>query len=165
MDPLRPSSQFELCTFLPSPDLQPFVRHYYLFEASNPGISQISAAWTRQLLVLQYGNRLKTSLGCEIRPVRDAAVNGLVTLPYVFQPEDERFRFFVVEFSDIGLYCLLKENSTAFVDTSTDVLDVVPGRKRQAISDALYDPDSARSAGNSHDSHGRWLDTRSGCGA
>jgi AraC-like DNA-binding protein len=133
--------QLNITTFLPAPDLQPFVRHYYLFEAANPGISQITAAWTRQLLVLQYGNRLKTSLGGEIRPVRDAAVNGSVTVPYVFQPEEERFRFFVVEFSDIGLYCLLKCNGTEFVDTSTDIMDVIPGRKRQAIADALYEVD------------------------
>jgi AraC-like DNA-binding protein len=131
----------ELRTFLPSADLRPFVRHYYLFRAANPGISQITAAWTRQLLVLQYGNRLKTSLGGAIRPVQDAAVNGAVTLPYVFQPEEEQFRFFVVEFSDIGLSCLFRENSTAFVDRTTDIMDIVPGRKQQAIADALYEVD------------------------
>jgi AraC-like DNA-binding protein len=129
----------DVSTFLPSPELRPFVRHYYLFAATNPGISQITAAWTRQLLVLQYGNRLKSSLGGEIRPVQDAAVSGSVTLPYVFQPEDPRFQFFVIEFSDIGLYCLFRENSTHFVDTTMDVMDVVPARKRQAISDALYE--------------------------
>ena len=141
MEQHETNERLTLHTFLPAADLVPFVRHYYLFESMNPGISQITAAWTRQLLVLQYGNRLKSSLGGDIRPVRDAAVNGAVTLPYVFQPEEARFRFFVVEFTDIGLYCLLRENGTAFVDTSTDVMDVVPGRKRRAIADALYEID------------------------
>jgi AraC-like DNA-binding protein len=130
--------------FSPSPDLAAFVRHYYLVDSPNPGISQITAAWTKQLLVLQYGHRLRSSLGGAVRPVRDAAVNGAVTMPYFFQPEEARFRFFAIEFTDIGIYSLFRENSTAFVDTTVDAMGVIPRRKRQAICDALYETEDVR---------------------
>lgn len=127
--------------FSPSLDLEPYVRRYYLFESPDPGITQIGAAWTKQQLVFQYGNRLRSSLGGKVQQVPNAAVNGAITRPYFFQPDEGLFRFFVVEFTDGGIYALLHENGATFVDTTVDALSVVPGRVRRSLGDALYEID------------------------
>jgi AraC-like DNA-binding protein len=59
----------------------------------------------------------------------------------VFQPEDDRFVFFVVEFTDIGLSSLFGGDAGAFVDRSTDVMELVPADRRGMIIDALYEVD------------------------
>jgi AraC-like DNA-binding protein len=131
-----------ICVYPPAPDLRPFVQHYYLLEAAPAGLAQAVAAWTKQALILQYGNRIRWNIGGGMEPVRDAALNGSVTKPYFFQTRDRRMRFFVVEFTDIGLHTLFRESAATFVDASFDALLAVPGRTRQLLCDALFELES-----------------------
>ncbi len=125
--------------YSPAPDLRPFVRHYYLLEAAPAGVAQAVAAWTKQALILQYGNRIRWNVGGNMNAVHDAALNGSVTQPYFFQTRDKTLRFFVVEFTDIGLHTLFRENATSFVDATFDAFLMLPARKRQALCDALFE--------------------------
>ena len=118
------------------------MRHYYLLEAAPSGVAQAVAAWTKQALILQYGNRIRWNVGGGMKAVPDAALNGPVTQPYFFQTRDTILRFFVVEFTDIGLHTLFRENVGTFVDATFDALLTVPGRKRQLLCDALFELDS-----------------------
>jgi AraC-like DNA-binding protein len=115
------------------------VRHYYLLEAAPAGVAQAIAAWTKQALILQYGNRIRWNVGGVTRAVPDAALNGPVTQPYFFQTRDSMLRFFVVEFTDIGLHALFGERAETFVDTTVDALLTISGHRRQLLCDALFE--------------------------
>lgn len=131
----------ELRTFQPHDALAPYVRGYYSVDAPTPRASQIIAASTRQTLTFHYGPPVKTSLGGVVRPMYELSIGGAVTVPYQFRPQADRFQFFIVEFSDVGIRCLLGRTAAALVDGAADAMSVLPGEAAEPICDALYEID------------------------
>ena len=131
----------QLLRYQPYPQLSPYVRKYSVIDAPTPQASQIIAASTRQTLTFHYGAPVKVSLGGVVRPMHELSIGGAVTIPYHFRPQADRFRFFIVEFSDIGIRCLLNQGADAFVDASVDAMSVLPPESAEAMCGALYEID------------------------
>ena len=138
-EPRETSTQ--LLRYQPHPRLTPYVCGYTVIDAPTPQASQIIAASTRQTLTFHYGAPVKVSLGGVVRPMHELSIGGAVTIPYHFRPQADRFRFFIVEFSDIGIRCLLNQGADAFVDTSVDAMSVLPPESAEAMCGALYEID------------------------
>jgi AraC-like DNA-binding protein len=101
------------------------------------GAKQIIPAWTKPMLALQYAEPVLSSINGTLESVVNTSINGLVSKRYEFAAKNQEIRLFVVEFTNIGLYSLFRENGSTFTDCSVDAEDLVPTRKRHQICEAL----------------------------
>ena len=128
-----------ISTFPPDELLKPYVSMYYSVSATRPEISQIIAASTRKTLSFQYGNPIRTSLGSAVRSMPEIAISGAITQPYLILPQDRQITMFIVEFTDIGLYCLAGSPTDQLTDVLVDALRVLPEATHPDMMNALHE--------------------------
>ena len=122
--------------YFPSNFLKPYVKRYYLFEGPRTTYLNRVPAWTKSILAIQCGGILEASIG-KGGPVRPATLNGLATSPYQITTKASYFKFFIVEFTPVGMFMLFRDKGEYFADNSIDIFDVIPGRKKSELSEAL----------------------------
>ena len=129
-------------TFVPAPDLQPFVKQLLLVESPWLGVDQVVPAWTKSMLVLQYADPVYSTVNGAAEPVRSITVNGMVSKRYRFTTPANEIRLFLVEFTEIGAHVLFRQDAVPFTDFSTDATALIPKRHRHQICEALYEQDN-----------------------
>jgi AraC-like DNA-binding protein len=123
--------------YRPSPLLQPYVKEYYLFEGPNTGMANIIPSWQKSILALQFGGSIRASVNGGLSSVNPASINGVVTKPYHLVADGTTIRFFIIEFTPIGLYALFRENNEHFVNASVNAFDVIPANRNMELVEAL----------------------------
>ncbi len=125
--------------FAPAADLKRFVKVIYIVDSPWLGIDQFIPAWTKPYVVFQYADPVFSTVNGEVDQVADISVSGMVSRRYRFTTPAKRIKLCIVEFTPVGMYCLLREHADAFTDRSIDANAVIPARKRTQICEALYE--------------------------
>ncbi|MEM6734097.1 MAG: DUF6597 domain-containing transcriptional factor, partial [Myxococcota bacterium] len=125
--------------FTPAADLRRFVKVLYIVDSPWLGIEQFIPAWTKPYVVFQYADPVYSTVNGEKQQVADISVSGMVSQRYRFTTPAHRIKLCIVEFTPVGLYCLLREHADAFTDRSIDADAIIPPRKRSQVCEALYE--------------------------
>ncbi len=125
--------------FEPTNDLRRFVKVIYIMESPWIGIDQFVPAWIKPYVAFQYADPVFSTVNGETGQVPDVSFSGVVSRRYRFTTPARHIKLCVVEFTPVGMYCLLRENADAFTDRSIDANAVLPPRKRAQVSEALYE--------------------------
>jgi AraC-like DNA-binding protein len=126
-------------SFRPPPDLQPYIKVIYLVESPFIGIKQFIPAWNKSYITLQYSDPVYSTINGKPEVVNNVTVSGYISKKYEFFTPASVIKLLLVEFTDTGMYAMLHENSTAFANSSVDLMDVIPRRFQQEICEALYE--------------------------
>ncbi len=123
--------------FAPAADLRRFVKVIYIIDSPWLGIDQYIPAWTKPYVVFQYADPVFSTINGNADRVADISVSGLVSRRYRFTTPARQIKLCIVEFTPVGMYCLLREHASEFTDTSVDANVVIPARKRAQVCEAL----------------------------
>ena len=123
--------------FAPPADLARFVKVIYIMESPWIGIDQFICAWTKPYVAFQYAEPVFSNVNGDTGQVPDVSVSGMVSRRYRFTTPARHIKLCIVEFTPVGLFCLLREHADAFTDSSIDANEVIPRRRRQQICEAL----------------------------
>ncbi len=113
------------------------MRKYYLFEGPNYGLTLKIPAWTRPVMAIQWQNPTTITVGGETQKSHNITVNGLITKPYELFSTADSYHFFTVEFTQIGLYTLFRDQIAEFVDNSVNISDIIPVQKRWQLAESV----------------------------